>query len=144
MPNIEELLRKAIEEGKFDNLPGKGKPLRLEESNPHASDWELAYHLLKEGGYTLPWIENLQEIEKDLEAARKELQRAWKWHVIYLSAEVPEDKIRPEWERALKTFSERLSSINTRIRQCNLQVPYARFQRPVLDFKQEVDKVISN
>ena len=81
MPNIEEQLRKAIEEGKFDDLPGKGKPLHLDEINPHAdSDWELAYHIIKEGGFTLPWIETIREIEKDIETARKELQRAWKWH----------------------------------------------------------------
>ena len=67
MPNIEELLLNALEEGKFDNLPGKGKPLHLEESNPHALDWELAYHVIKESGYTLPWIETLHEIEKDLD-----------------------------------------------------------------------------
>jgi DnaJ family protein C protein 28 len=144
MANVEELLRKAIEEGKFDNLPGKGKPLNLEQSNPHASDWELAYHILKEGGYTLPWIESLQEIEKDLETARKELKRAWKWHVIYLSAEVPEEKIIGEWKRAQEAFTNKLDDLNNRIRQCNLQVPYARFQRPLLDSEQEIDKVISN
>ena len=73
MPNIEEHLRKAIEEGKFDNLPGKGKPLHLDEANPHADpEWELAYHMLKECGFSLPWIETIHEIEKDIDAARKE------------------------------------------------------------------------
>jgi hypothetical protein len=36
MPNIEELTQRAIQEGKFSDLPGKGKPLRLDE-NPHSS-----------------------------------------------------------------------------------------------------------
>lgn len=31
MPNIEELIQKAIAEGKFDDLPGQGKPLNLED-----------------------------------------------------------------------------------------------------------------
>jgi DnaJ family protein C protein 28 len=145
MPNIEELLQKAMQEGKFDNLAGKGKPLHLEENNPHAdSDWELAYHMIKESGYTLPWIETLHEIENDLEAARKELQRAWKWYMIYLSAEVSEGKIRPEWERALEAYKDQIDKINQRIRDYNLQVPNARFQRPVLSFEQEVDKVKSS
>ena len=80
-------------DGKFDNLPGKGKPLHLDETNPHADpEWELAYRMLKESGYSLPWIETIREIEKDIEAARRDLQRAWKWRIIYLSAEAPRRK----------------------------------------------------
>ena len=63
MPNIEELIQRAIQEGKFSDLPGKGKPLRLDE-NPHADpDWQLAYHLLKENSFSLPWLELRQELE---------------------------------------------------------------------------------
>ena len=142
MPNIEEHLRKAIEEGKFDNLPGKGKPLHLDDINPHGdAGWELAYHILKESGYTLPWIETLHEIENDIDAARKELRRAWKWRMIYLSADVPENKASAEWERSQSAFKDKLVSLNKHIRDYNLQVPNARFQRPVLDFERELEKI---
>jgi DnaJ family protein C protein 28 len=144
MPNVEEQLLKAIEEGKFDDLPGKGKPLRLDEANPHAdSDWELAYHIIKESGFTLPWIEDMHEIEKDLEAARGELKRAWKWLVIYLSADVPEDKASVEWKRAQADFKDKLEILNKRIRNYNLEVPNMRFQRPVLSYEKEIDKIIN-
>ena len=145
MPNIEEHLRKAMEEGKFDNLSGKGKPLHLDENNPHAdSDWELAYHIIKEGGFTLPWIEDIHEIEKDLEAARGDLKRAWKWRLIYLSADVPDEKASAEWERALEAFKKKLPALNQRIRDYNLEVPNARFQRPLLSYEQEVEKIKSS
>jgi DnaJ family protein C protein 28 len=145
MPNIEEHLRKAMEEGKFDNLPGKGKPLHLDENNPHAdSDWELAYHILKESGYTLPWIETMHEIEKDLNAARGNLKHAWKWRLIYLSADVPDEKASAEWEQALGAFKNKLPALNQRIRDYNLEVPNARFQRPVLNFEHEIEKISSS
>jgi DnaJ family protein C protein 28 len=144
MPNIEEQLRKAIEEGKFDDLPGKGKPLHLDENNPHAdSDWELAYHIIKESGFTLPWIEDMHEIEKDLEAARGDLKRAWKWLVIYGSADVPEDKASVEWKRAQADFKDKLEILNKRIRNYNLEVPNMRFQRPVLSYEKEIDQIIN-
>lgn len=77
MPNIEEHIRQAMQAGKFDDLPGKGKPLRMEE-NPHEDEaWRLAYHLLREGGFSLPWIETIKEIETDIEKARTALRRAW-------------------------------------------------------------------
>jgi len=143
MPNVEEQLRKAMEEGKFDNLPGKGKPLRIEE-NPNAdSDWELAYHIIKEAGYTLPWIDTLHEIENDIDAACKELLRARKWRLIYLSASVPDEKASAEWVPALEVFKDKLPALNQRIRDYNLEVPNARFQRPLLNFELELENITS-
>jgi DnaJ family protein C protein 28 len=143
MPNIEDLLRKAMEEGKFDHLPGKGKPLHLGESNPHADpDWELAFHMLKESGYSLPWIETIREIERDIEAARQDLQRAWDWHQATLAASQPGTCISAEWERAVETFKHKLSTFNQRIRDYNLEVPNAHFQRPTLNLERELEKII--
>jgi len=144
MPNIEELLRRAMAEGKFDNLPGKGKPLHLDENNPHVdSDWELAYHILKEGGYSLPWIETLHEIENDIETARQDLRRLWNWGHAAISASQPETNISDEWERALKLFNNRFDALNKRIRLYNLEVPNARFQRPILNYELELKKITS-
>ena len=143
MPNVEEHLRKAIEEGKFDNLPGKGKPLRIEE-NPNADpEWELAYHLIKESGFSLPWIVTIREIEIDIEKNRQELLRAWKWRILYLSADVPDEKASAEWVRSLEAFKDKLPALNQRIRDYNLQVPNARFQRPILNLEQDVENIIS-
>ena len=142
MPNSEELLRKAMQDGKFDDLPGKGKPLPLDEANPYADpEWELAYRILKESGYSLPWIETLHEIENDLELARKELQRAWKWRMIYLSADVPDEKASEEWKRAQSAFEEKFEALNKRIREYNLQVPNGRLQRSLLNYDQEISTI---
>jgi DnaJ family protein C protein 28 len=142
MPNIEDQLRKAMEEGKFDNLPGKGKPLHLDEINPHADpEWELAYRMLKESGYSLPWIETIREIEKDIAAARKDLQLAWDWHQTALAESQPASFVDAEWERALQAFKDKLAAINKCIRDYNLKVPATRFQRPVLNFDREVKRI---
>jgi len=36
---IDEIIRRAIEEGQFDDLPGKGKPLRLDEDPNSDPAW---------------------------------------------------------------------------------------------------------
>ena len=142
MPNIEEQLRKAMAEGKFDDLPGKGKPLHLDENNPHADPgWELAYHIIKEAGYSLPWIETIREIEKDIEAARQDLQRAWEVRQAAPGRSQPGSFVSAEWERAFNTFKDKLVALNKRIRDYNLEVPNARFQRPVLNMDQEIKKI---
>ena len=142
MPNIEELLRKAMEDRKFDNLPGKGKPLHLDENNPYTdSDWELAYHFLKEGGYSLPWIETRHAIENDIESARQELLRAWNLRQAALSTSQPSSYISTEWRRAQDVFKDRLIGLNQRIRDYNLEVPNARFQRISLNYEHELQLI---
>jgi DnaJ family protein C protein 28 len=142
MPNIEELLRQAIAEGKFDNLPGKGKPLQLDKENPHAdSAWELAYKILKDAGYSLPWIETIREIEADIESTRLELKLAWQGYLAARDEDTSANYAYAEWQQAQLTFREKMSVLNQRIRNYNLDVPNTRFQRPVLIYEQEVQKI---
>ena len=142
MPNIEELMRKAMEEGKFDDLPGKGRPLHLDETNPHADpEWELAYKMLKDAGFSLPWIETRHEIENDIDHARQELQFAWNCYQAAQTEQKPANLSIGEWDRALEAFEKKLEAINKRIRDYNLQVPKAHFQRPILNYDQEAKKI---
>ena len=79
----EERIREAMEEGRFDNLPGKGKPLNLEDESGIPEDVRLAFKILKNAG-CLP-IE--MEVRKEIyslrqlinttidEATRSELRR---------------------------------------------------------------------
>ncbi|KKI89089.1 hypothetical protein WQ54_28105 [Bacillus sp. SA1-12] len=43
----EDKIRKAIEEGEFDHLPGQGKPLKLEDLSHIPEDLRVAYKVLK-------------------------------------------------------------------------------------------------
>ena len=43
----EERIREAQKNGAFDNLPGKGKPLVLEDFSLVPADLRLAYYVLK-------------------------------------------------------------------------------------------------
>ncbi|MBM7572412.1 DnaJ family domain-containing protein [Aquibacillus albus] len=47
----EEKIKKAIEEGDLDNLPGKGKPLKLEDISAIPEDLRTSYHMMKNSGY---------------------------------------------------------------------------------------------
>jgi DnaJ family protein C protein 28 len=142
MPNIEELMRQAMADGKFNDLPGKGKPLHFEETNPHADpEWELAYKMLREAGYSLPWIEARREIDADLVAARQELGIAWESYQATESDHHRSITAAANWERSQSVFREKLDELNKRIRNFNLQVPNPHFQRPVLNFAQELQMI---
>ena len=58
----EERIREAIERGEFDDLPGKGKPLALEDDSHLAPDLRLAYKILKNADCLPPELELRKEI----------------------------------------------------------------------------------
>lgn len=58
----EERIRKALEEGEFDNLPGAGKPLVLEDDRWVPEDLRMAYRVLKNAGCIPPELELRSEI----------------------------------------------------------------------------------
>jgi DnaJ family protein C protein 28 len=140
MPNIEDAISRAMQEGHFDNLPGKGKPLKLDE-NPHEDPaWRVANRILKNGGFSLPWIESLREIETELEKARDALSRTWSWRQASLS-EKPAPEVELEWSRVQLVFREKIQNINKRILTYNLEVPSDRFQKRLLDPEREIQKI---
>lgn len=58
----EERIREAMEEGLFDNLPNKGKPLKLEDYSWVPDELRLAFKILKNAGYIPPEMELRKEI----------------------------------------------------------------------------------
>ena len=138
MSNIEEHIRKAMEEGQFDNLPGKGKPLQLQE-NPHEDpEWRLAYKMLKDGGFSLPWIETRREIEEALERALADLGRSWARRQDELARSQP---YQPEWERAVQAFRLRAADLNRSIQDYNLKIPNAQFFRVKINADKEIERI---
>ena len=60
----EERIRDAIQRGEFDNLPGHGKPLNLEDDRHIPDDLRLAYKVLKNADCLPPELELKKEIRK--------------------------------------------------------------------------------
>jgi DnaJ family protein C protein 28 len=66
-----------MEEGHFENLPGKGKPLNL-DSNPHADPAEdTLYRILSRNGCAPEWVELNKEIRGMIASWRSALKKAW-------------------------------------------------------------------
>jgi hypothetical protein len=59
----ERRILEAMERGEFDDLPGKGKPLQLEDDDPMVSgELRMAYRMLKTAGFLPPELELRKEI----------------------------------------------------------------------------------
>ena len=140
MTGIEEHIRRAIEQGKFDNLPEEGKPLTLDDNPYEDPEWRMAYRLLRESGYSLPWIESRKEISDQLNSARSGLKRAWEWRRRNLAESQPDGSVDEQWQRAVRAFYEKIEQINQQISTYNLAAPSSRFQLMMLDADRELEK----
>jgi DnaJ family protein C protein 28 len=136
MSNVEEHIRRAMEAGDFDDLQGAGKPLNLDENPYEDPEWRIAYRVLQNSGYTLPWIEARREIDVSLAKARQALQRTWEWWESAYSTN--DASVEADWNKALNRFRDEISAINERICSYNLEVPSDRFQMPTLDVEREI------
>ena len=58
----ENKIREAMARGEFENLPGAGKPLRLEDDSTVPDDLRVAYKILRNAGCIPPELEVRKEI----------------------------------------------------------------------------------
>ena len=75
---VEKHIREAQAQGVFDDLPGTGKPLQLDDDAMVPEELRAAYRILKNSGYVPPEVEalrDLREIELMLERTQDETER---------------------------------------------------------------------
>ena len=88
----EQRILEAQRSGAFDNLPGKGKPLELEDLSWVPEDLRISYHVLKNAHVLPPEVELLKDVHilEDLmkhvedEGERRALAKSIQWKMIRL------------------------------------------------------------
>lgn len=60
----EEKIRKSIENGEFDDLPGKGQPLNLDNYFATPAEWRASFSLLKNANVLPEMLDLHCEIER--------------------------------------------------------------------------------
>ena len=63
----EQRITEAQEAGAFDNLPGYGKPLELEDDSHIPPELRMSYKILKNAGYIPPELAERKEIDSLLD-----------------------------------------------------------------------------
>ena len=138
---VEQRLQEAFAKGEFANLPGKGKPLDMDEDPLAESAQWMARHILRNSGMSLPWVEERQRIEEALALATKRLECSWSAYAGGRGGKLPSPEAESRWQEALTAFREQISELNRRIRTYNLSVPHVRFQRCLIEVRREVARL---
>lgn len=129
-----------MEQGEFDDLPGKGRPIDTSEHPFEDPEMRLAHRMLRNAGFAPSWIEERKDIDSELEIARRELSRVWTVRQNALGTEHA-NAAQARWEKALAAFQLQSTELNRRIVAWNLKVPAAGFQRRLIDLEKEIREV---
>lgn len=138
---VEERLQAAFAEGAFENLPGTGKPLDLDDEPLADPDQWLARHILRNSGLSLPWVEERRRIEEAFATATKRLAHAWSAYADNGKGSQTQPFAAQRWQEAQAEFRAQVASLNQRIRTYNLSVPHVRFQRTLINASREISRL---
>lgn len=59
---VEQRIAEASRRGDFDDLPGAGQPLELDEDRLIPEELRVAYRILKNAGYVPPEVQTMKDI----------------------------------------------------------------------------------
>lgn len=140
---IEEQIHEAQKRGDFDNLPGAGKPLNLDDSS-YAGDRALGYSLLKSNGYAPREVELSKEIRATAERAETKLAKIRHQGQALRSRRVPpfpseKRAFNVSLEKALGEYERTLRELNRKILTLNLSAPVA-MHLPMFEVEQRVQQ----
>lgn len=95
-----------MEEGHFENLPGKGKPLDL-STNPHADpDEDTLYRILSRNGCAPEWVELNKQIRSEAAEWRSALKKAWAYNLNGNNA---------KWTECSEALKVQMRAINKKV-----------------------------
>lgn len=143
---IEEKIQDAQEKGLFDNLSGQGKPLPQHRNPFLPADQQMAYDLLRDNGYTLPWIEDGREIDARIEKTRRLLQHHYRWYLVQRDRrpghEMP--TLEQKWRDYRREFEAEIDAINSSIRLYNLKVTVLSLHKNTLIPVEEYERLLGS
>lgn len=131
---IDQQITDAIASGKFSNLPGEGKPLKLDDEYT-PDELRLAHKILKENDLAPAWIMDGKELEAMLVEMRAALRRAARAKRLGVQSDAA-------WRYARRTFVEAGVIYNRKVLSYNLKVPLGVAHRPALDIEREIQRAL--
>ncbi|KAM0856223.1 hypothetical protein ACQ4PT_049255 [Festuca glaucescens] len=128
---VEQRIWHSMEEGHFENLPGKGKPLNL-NTNPHADPEEdTLYRILSQNGCAPEWVELNKEIRGMIENWRSAFTKA---------CANRSENYGSTWSDDSRILQERIRQINDKVFRYNLIVSFG-CQMSGLNWDRELGKL---
>ncbi len=139
---VTEQLDEAAANGAFENLPGKGRPLRLNENPNEPADMRMANKLLKDNQLSPTWIGDRKALTAEIGKLRAEMQREWgHWRVRAGESGADREALARAWQRIVRDWEARIDELNRRIVSLNISLPIWRMELHRLRLNEELERI---
>ncbi|XP_036059616.1 dnaJ homolog subfamily C member 28 [Onychomys torridus] len=134
---VEDLIQESMAKGDFDNLSGRGKPLKKFSACSYIDPMTHNLNrILIDNGYQPEWILMQKEIKDTIEQLRE---------ALLASRKKLGNPLTPggqkQWSQECEQFQENIRKLNKRISDFNLIVPILTRQKVHFDAQKEVIRV---
>lgn len=131
---VEDLIQESMAKGDFDNLSGKGKPLKKFSGCSYIDPMTHNLNrILIDNGYQPEWILMQKEIKDTIEQLREAILASRK--KLGNPMTLAEQK---QWNQVCEQFEENIRKLNKRINDYNLIVPILTRQKVHFDAQKEI------
>lgn len=138
---VEDLIQESMSKGEFENLSGKGKPLKDQNMNPYV---DFTTHKLNEvlinNGFTPEWITMSKEIDQDVEFLKRDISNDRK----FLGPHPLSDNDAIKWQSICKDYKDFVKTINSKVNKYNLIVPLINKQKFYVEIDMILDDILKN
>jgi hypothetical protein len=148
---IEEAIRKALEEGRAESLPGAGKPLRFDDDPNTPAEMRTAYKIMRDNDIQPDWIMVGKELEEKQRRLLADLKRGFEGYRGALGdAARITDAVRAAerrqnaeaaWARLYRTLTAAFAAHNKQIVTYNLKLPAGIAHKPYLNLARELERL---
>lgn len=127
MASIDEHIQDAMRKGQFANLPGAGKPLKLDDDAHVPETMRMANKLMRDNDLVPDWMAQGKELEAEREKLLAEARRLTQRSVT--------------GGASMDALREAAKKYNSRILSYNLKVPQGVSHKRHFDLEQELSKL---
>lgn len=120
---VDKAIRESLGDGRIDDLPGKGKPLRLDDEANTPSEQRMAFKLLRDNDMAPDWVLMSRELEADEAALKTRIRNAAR-----RSPKAPE------------ALAAAVEAYNKRVLTFNLKVPRGVDHRRLIDLERAMQQ----
>ena len=125
MPEIDEQIKDAMRQGHFTNLPGAGKPLKLDNEAHVPEPMRMANKLMRDNDLVPDWMAQGKELDAEREKLLADLRRAAQ---------------QASGSKSVAVLRDAAKKYNSRVLSYNLKVPQGVAHKRHFDFEQELLK----
>jgi hypothetical protein len=132
---VDQRIAAAEAAGAFRDLPGAGKPLKLDDDATVPAEERAAFRLLKNAGFAPPWIELQKEILTEWDNVKDWLaQQQQHWSTLDAATQ---ERLRADYRHRLVALNRQISSYNLMAPRSATHLPTFRVERELARLGQE-------